>query len=124
MSTCFYAVNNPENPLSQLYSTTRRMEYEAWLKLIPDFEEDSELVREKYARQVGESPNNVIKILVALQRLTTELPQLNKTITTQWNLDFPRIITIDKTLSKLGANPAPQVLTALDSKITQYLTQR
>ena len=81
MSTCFYAVNNPENPLSQLYSTTRSMEYEAWLKLIPDFEEDSELVSEKYARQAGESPNNVIKILVALQRLTTELPQLHKAIT-------------------------------------------
>ena len=124
MSTCFYAVNNPQNPLSRLYSTTRSIEYEAWLKLIPDFEEDSELVSEKYARQVGESPNNVIKILVALQRLTTELPQLYKAITTHWHLDFPRIIAIDTALSKLGATPEPEVLTALDSKITQYLTPR
>ena len=124
MSTCFYAVNNPENPLSQLYSTTRSMEYEAWLKLIPDFEEDSELVSEKYARQAGESPNNVIKILVALQRLTTELPQLHKAITTHWHLDFPRIIAIDTALSKLGATPEPEVISELDAKITSYLTPR
>src|SRR5699024_10988117 len=124
MSTCFYAVNNPQNPLSRLYSTTRSIEYEAWLKLIPDFEEDSELVSEKYARQVGESPNNDIKILIALQLITTELPHLYKAVTTHSHLDFPRIIAIVTTLSKLRATPEPEVLTTLHSKLTQYINPR
>lgn len=124
MKTSFYAVNCPDNPLAQLYSTTRSAEYDAWLKLIPEFEEDSELVSERYARNVGETPDKVIKILVALQRLTTELPRLYEAVTTYWHLDFPRIVAIDTALSKLGATPEPEVMEALDAKITRYLTPR
>lgn len=124
MAENFYAVNCPENPLAQLYTTTRSAEYEAWIKLIPEFEEDSELVSEKYARYSGESPNKAIQILVALQRLTTELPQLHASISSNWHLDFPRIIAIENALSKLGPNPDSDVMTELDAKITRYLTPR
>lgn len=124
MDNCFYAVNSPTNPLAQLYTSARSQEYETWLKLIPDSEADYELLSEDYAHSVGESSDKVIKTLLALQRLTTELPQLYDAITTHWHLDFPRIIAIDGALSKLGPNPDPIVMTELDAKITRYLTPR
>ena len=45
MADNFYAVNNLSQPLAQLYTAARYAEYEAWLKLIPELEEDFELGR-------------------------------------------------------------------------------
>ncbi|MGO3166621.1 MAG: HNH endonuclease signature motif containing protein, partial [Corynebacterium casei] len=124
MSTPFYAVCNHNKPLAQLYLSTRRAEYAAWLKLIPALEEDFELVTEQCARHCGQSPNTVTKTLLALQRLTRELPLLYAVLEKYWHLDFPRIVAIDTAMSKLGPNASDEVISEIDAKIARYLTPR
>jgi len=124
MSTPFYAVCNHNKPLAQLYLSTRRAEYAAWLKLIPSLEEDFELVTEQCARHCGQSTNTVTKTLLALQRLTRELPLLYAVLEKHWHLDFPRIVAIDTAMSKLGPNAGKEVIAEIDAKIARYLTPR
>lgn len=124
MSRPFYAVNNPNRPLSRLYSTTRCTEFNAWAQLIPAFEEDFELATEECSRHYGQSAHKVGQIFLALQRVIFELPRLHAVLQDHWHLDFPRIIAIDTALSKLGSNPDSEVIEELDEKIAEYLTPR
>lgn len=124
MADNFYAVNNLSQPLAQLYTAARYAEYEAWLKLIPELEEDFELVSEQCARHYGQSVKVVTKTFLALQRLTSELPQLYAVLQKHWHLDFPRVIAIDTALSKLGNDAGEDIIQEIDGKIAHYLTPR
>ncbi|GJN41918.1 HNH endonuclease signature motif containing protein [Corynebacterium ammoniagenes] len=124
MSETFYAVNNPNSPLARLYSTTRCAELDAWIQLIPEFEEDFDLATEECARHYGQNANVVGKNFLALQRLIRELPKLHAVVQEHWHLDFPRLVAIDTALSKLGPNPDPEIMEELDAKIAKYLTPR
>ena len=124
MADNFYAVNNLSQPLAQLYTAARYAEYEAWLKLIPELEEDFELVSEQCARHYGQSVEVVTKTFLALQRLTSELPQLYAVLQKHWHLDFPRVIAIDTALSKLGNDAGEDIIQEIDGKIAHYLTPR
>ena len=115
---------NHNKPLAQLYLSTRRAEYAAWLKLIPALEEDFERVTEQCARHCGQSPNTVTKTLLALQRLTRELPLLYAVLEKYWHLDFPRIVAIDTAMSKLGPDAGEEVISEIDAKIARNLTPR
>lgn len=124
MSRPFYAVNNPNKPLARLYSTARCTEFNAWMQLIPAFEEDFDLTSEECARHYGQSAHKVGQIFLALQRVIFELPKLHAVLQDHWHLDFPRIIAIDAALSKLGPHPDSEVIEELDEKIAEYLTPR
>ncbi|PQM73549.1 HNH endonuclease signature motif containing protein [Corynebacterium sp. J010B-136] len=124
MADHFYAVNNLSQPLAQLYTAARYAEYDAWLKLIPELEEDFELVSEQCARHYGQSVKVVTKTFLALQRLTNELPQLYAVIQKHWHLAFPRVIAIDTALSKLGNDAGEDIIQEIDCKIAHYLTPR
>src|SRR5699024_12689241 len=100
-----------------LYTAARYAEYEAWLKLIPELEEDFELVSEQCARHYGQSVKVLTKTFLALQRLTSELPQLYAVLQKHWQLDFPRVITIDTALSKLGNDSGEDIIQAKEVKI-------
>ena len=88
MSRPFYAVNNPNKPLARLYSTARCTEFNAWMQLIPAFEEDFDLTSEECARHYGQSAHKVGQIFLALQRVIFELPKLHAVLQDHWHLDF------------------------------------
>src|SRR5690625_5523335 len=122
MADNFYAVNNLSQPLAQLYTAARYAENEACLKLIPEPEEDLELVPDRRPRHYGQSVEVVTKTFLALQRLTSELPQLYAVLQKHWHLDFPRVIAIDTALSKLGNDAGEDIIQEIDGKIAHYLT--
>lgn len=75
--SAYFTVNDPDDPLVQLETKTRRAQYLAWSAYLPDDDADAMIVTKRLAASAGVTQDRAINVLLALRRLV-DLPLLSE----------------------------------------------
>lgn len=118
--SAFYSTCSVTDSVARKQSQLRRLDHEMWQSVLPDEDEDFDLVVAKLVRATGLSEFIIERSLQAHHRLY-ELPQLLKLQETLWHLDNARIRAIDDTLDIVDANNVEH-MTVIDSQLSDFLT--
>lgn len=116
-STCYFSVNNPENPISVRKAATRKEEFLLLEAHLPDDDADHDTVVASLMVATGETWTALSNILLSFIQLH-ELPLLNELQHLFYHLDFKRLIAISNALAGLNPENLPEV----DRLLTEFLT--
>lgn len=118
--TAYFSHMNPDCALAVERSAARRADYRSWVTAMPDLDEDFDIACQRLVAKLGVGGYTVSECCLAVHRLT-ELPQVKALQDSQFLLDMKALITIDRTLTKLGALPA-ETLALIDDALVTFFT--
>lgn len=118
--TAYFSHMNPDCALAVERSAARRADYRSWVAAMPELDEDFDVACQRLVAKLGVGDYTVSECCLAVHRLT-ELPQVKALQDSQFLLDMKALITIDRTLTKLGKLP-PETLALIDDALVDYFT--
>lgn len=119
-TTPFYAVCSPFDRTAVQGRRLREQEHRMWQDLLPEADEDLDMVVARLMRNLGRGETYLKNTLEAHRRLL-ELPQLKALQEQMHHLDLERLKAIDLTLCKADFDVAEHV-SIIDRELTAYLT--
>lgn len=120
--SAYFTVNDPDDPLAQLETKTRRAQYLAWSAFLPGDDADAMIVTKRLAASAGVTQDRALNVLLALRRLV-DLPLLSELQGELFHLDFTRLIAIDRALNKADMKDEATA-SYLDVHITAFLSPK
>ncbi|MDO5511531.1 HNH endonuclease signature motif containing protein [Corynebacterium sp.] len=116
----YYAVSSPFERESIAGRRIRQSDYELWQSLLPEMEDDFQLVIANLKRLMGKGEGYLSSALYAHLRIT-EMPKLKALQERMFHLDLERLKAIDSVMSKVDASDT-EVLAIIDTELSDYLT--
>ncbi|NLP40545.1 MAG: hypothetical protein GX356_12685, partial [Corynebacterium pollutisoli] len=116
----YYAVSSPFERESIAGRRIREADYELWQSMLPDLEEDYQLVIANLKRLMGRGEGYLSTALYAHVRIN-EMPKLKALQESMFHLDLERLKAIDAVMSKADVSDKED-LGVIDTELSEYLT--
>ena len=116
----YYAVSSPFERESIAGRRIRKADYELWQSMLPDLEEDYQLVIANLKRLMGRGEGYLSTALYAHVRIN-EMPKLKALQESMFHLDLERLKAIDAVMSKADVSDKED-LGVIDTELSEYLT--